>query len=167
LSFWVIQLDSIEWILVFLAALFQLYLEKHAIGRVLPAPFQMKLRNSGREPDLLFVATERLDRLRENHLEGPADLAVEIVSRDSGARDRGDKFFEYEREGVREYWLLEPIRRRAEFYRQGPGGYYVTVAAGEDNIFRSEVLPGFWVRTSWLWQDPLPLTAAVKELGLL
>lgn len=60
-----------------------------------------------------FVAEEHLDRLQEMHLEGPADLVVEIVSPESRLRDRGEKFAEYELAGVSEYWLLDPELRRA------------------------------------------------------
>jgi Uma2 family endonuclease len=49
-----------------------------------------------RQPDLLFVAREHLDRLTETRLSGPADFVVEVVSDDSVARDRADKFYEYQ-----------------------------------------------------------------------
>ena len=66
---------------------------------------------------MLFVATERRERIQSAYLDGPADLAVEIVSPESIARDRGDKFAEYEAGGVREYWLMNPARREALFYQ--------------------------------------------------
>jgi hypothetical protein len=72
----------------FLAALFRHYGEASHLGEVRSAPFQMKLARSGREPDVLFVAREHTDRLRETHLEGPADLAIEVISPDSRTRDR-------------------------------------------------------------------------------
>lgn len=71
----------------------------------------------GREPDLLFLARENLDRLKAPYLEGPADLAVEIVSSESRLRDRGEKLAEYEAGGVREDWILDPGQQRV-----GPGG---------------------------------------------
>ena len=91
----------------FLMMVIGMYVEHKGLGRVVSAPFQMKLKH-GREPDLLFVAAEHLSRLKETYLEGPADLVVEIVSPDSVGRDRGDKFYEYEAGGVPEYWLLDP-----------------------------------------------------------
>ena len=69
----------------------------------------MKLPHSAREPDVLFLAKEHLGRLRDSHIEGPADLVVEIVSKESRGRDRGEKFYEYGEGGVPEYWLLDPI----------------------------------------------------------
>jgi hypothetical protein len=70
---------------LFLARLMAEFAEAHDLGRVLTAPFQMRLPNvrRGREPDLLFVATANLDRLRTNFLDGPTDLVVEIISPES------------------------------------------------------------------------------------
>ncbi|HID62136.1 MAG TPA: Uma2 family endonuclease, partial [Anaerolineae bacterium] len=130
------------------------YARAHDLGEVFPAPMQMKLER-GREPDLLFVAREHLDRLEETHLDGPADVAVEIVSLESVGRDRGAKFTEYEAGHVPEYWLIDPIRERAEFYRLEKERYEL-VFAGREGEYRSEVIAGFWLRVEWLWQEPLP-----------
>jgi len=140
----------------FLVKVMGIFIEQRDLGMILSAPFQMKLERSGREPDLLFVAKEHLGRLKETYLDGPADLVVEIVSPESAERDRGKKFYEYEASGVREYWLIDPDRRWAEFYRLGEDGRYRVAFAGEEGEFRSEVLPGFWLRVEWLWQEPLP-----------
>lgn len=154
----------------FLAALFRHFVEAKQLGIVLTAPFQMKLdfRPSGREPDILFIAQENLGRLKETYLEGAADVAVEIISPESQARDRGDKFYEYEQGGVREYWLIDPMRRQAEFYRLGEDQIYRLVPISVDGIFESEVLEGLRLRVDWLWQEPLPpLLSVLKEWKLI
>jgi Uma2 family endonuclease len=115
----------------------------------------MKLEH-GREPDLLFVANEHLDRLQETYLDGPADLVVEIVSPESAGRDRGEKFYEYERGGILEYWLLDPQVRRAEFYQLNTEGQYQQMSPDAEDRYHSAVLSGFWLRVEWLWQEPLP-----------
>ncbi|MBI3945813.1 MAG: Uma2 family endonuclease, partial [Armatimonadetes bacterium] len=66
------------------------YVEAKGLGEVISAPFQMKLER-GREPDLIFVATEHLPQLQETFLDGPADLVVEVASEESRSRDRGEK----------------------------------------------------------------------------
>ena len=145
-----------------------LYVEHSRAGRVLIAPFQMKLAQSGREPDLLYVANEHLDQLKETYLDGPADLAVEIVSPESVGRDRGEKFYEYEQAGIPEYWLIDPQTKRAEFYRMTESGQYRLVPPDVEGIYRSTVLPGFWLRVEWLWQTPLPpVLDLVQALGLI
>lgn len=148
----------------FLYEVLRAYARWQGLGEVIAAPFQMKLEQ-GREPDLLFVAREHLDRIQETHLEGPADLVVEIVSPESGGRDRGDKFYEYARGGVPEYWLLDPAGQWAEFY-QLEGSHYRLVFEGQEGEYRARVLPGFWLRVEWLWREPRPTAEEVLlEIG--
>ena len=154
----------------FLVSLLRFYIEMNGLGVVLSMPFQMKLGPDlpGREPDLLFVSTANLHRLQETYLNGPADLAVEIISKESIGRDRGDKFVEYETAGVPEYWLIDPIRQQAEFYRIGSDNHYHPVLPDAEGIYHSQVVPGFWLRVSWLWREPLPrILDVLRELGVL
>ncbi len=150
----------------FLTTILSIYVETRKLGVIRPAPFQMKLPGSGREPDLLFVATEHLERLKATYLDGPADLVVEIVSPESVGRDRGEKFYEYERGGVSEYWLVDPLRRRFEAYHLDEQGFYRSLFSGAEGRYDSQVLTGFWLRVEWLWQEPLPVVEDVLlEVG--
>ena len=110
----------------FLYRLLAHVVETRGSGLVLFAPFIMRIpsRPSGREPDVLFLSGEHLDRLRDTYVDGPADLAVEIVSPDSEERDRGEKLVEYESAGIPEYWVVDPLRRDALFYVLGADGRY-------------------------------------------
>jgi Uma2 family endonuclease len=139
----------------FLSASVGTFAQARSLGAVLGPPFVMKTGADlpGREPDLLFVATDNLHRLQEKSLEGPADLVVEIVSADSRTRDRVDKFKEYAEGGVREYWLLDPERQRAAFFVLGEDGRYQSVPV-LDGVFHSTVLPGLSLRVEWLWTRP-------------
>ena len=55
---------------------------------------------------------------------GRPDLIVEIISPESISRDQGRKLVEYESEKVFEYWLIDPIRKEAEFYQLGEDNLY-------------------------------------------
>jgi len=149
----------------FLESVLRSLVQVHQLGVVRSAPFQMKLEY-GREPDLLFVAQEHLEQLKETYLDGPADLVVEITSPESLERDRGAKFVEYEAGGVPEYWLLDPLRRWAEFYHLGEDGRYRIAFAGTEGEYQSHAMPGLWLRIEWLWQEPLPAAEDVLlEVG--
>ena len=154
----------------FLLTLIRLFIEDAELGRLLDDPFQMKTGADlpGRAPDIQFIAKRNLGRLKKNHLQGPADLVIEIISPGSRGTDRGDKFYEYEKGGVKEYWLIDPERKRAEFYRLGRDKQYQLIEAGDDGVFHSLVLKGLWLRVEWLWQRPLPKVMKVlKEWGLV
>jgi Uma2 family endonuclease len=154
----------------FLAALLRHFTEAKELGLILTAPFLMKLdvRPSGREPDIIFIAREHSSKLKNTFLDGPADLAVEILSPESQTRDRNDKFYEYQQAGVREYWLIDPVRKQAEFFALSAGGVYLNMPLDKQGIFRSIVLDGFWLEVVWLWQDPLPtLMSVLKEWALV
>ena len=150
--------------------LLQNYVATHRLGEVRFDPFQMKTgpKLPGRAPDVLFVANKHLGRLRKLYLDGPADLVIEVTSPNSRGLDRGVKYVEYEQGGVREYWLIDPERKQAEFYRLGRGGIYRLVPIGDDGVFRSSVVKGLWLKTAWLWQRPLPPPLSIfKEWGIL
>jgi len=154
----------------FLLYLIGFFVEAHQLGEVFYESFQMKTGDEmpGRLPDIFFVAKENFSRVKENRLEGPADLVVEIISQESRGRDRGEKFYEYEQGGVREYWMLDPLRKQAEFYQLGDDGIYKLVPPDGEGKYHSLVLKGLWLKVDWLWQSPLPTSLSVlKEWKLI
>lgn len=147
-----------------------IYVQQRDLGRIISAPFQMKLvpARSGREPDILFIAQEHVHRLKHTYLDGPADLAIEVVSPESRLRDRGEKFAEYEVSGIPEYWIFDPDEQRSDYYLLASDGRYERKRPDNQGIYRSAVVPGFWLKEEWLWRDPLPKALAVlHELGIL
>ncbi len=155
---------------LFLAGLLSEFTRARDLGKVLSAPFVVRLPEPlrrGREPDVIFVRKDRLPLLKETFFDGAPDLVVEVTSPDSLSRDRGEKFVEYEQAGVGEYWLIDPEREQAEFYRLHPDGRYRLVPVAAEGVYRSSVLPGFWLRVAWLWESPHPsLLLVLRELGL-
>jgi len=154
----------------FLVKIVGVYVEAHDLGAVVSAPYLMRLPNrpSGREPDLLFVSKERANLMTRQLLDGPADLVVEIISPESIERDRGTKFVEYEAAGIREYWLIDPLREQADFYQLGTNQRYRLSPVDAEGGYRSAILGGFWLRVAWLWQRPLPpVLSVLKELKVI
>ncbi|HWE62852.1 MAG TPA: Uma2 family endonuclease [Chloroflexota bacterium] len=141
----------------FLSRLLAAYVETYDLGSIVLPPFQMKLPGSGREPDLLFIAKERQDRVRDGFLDGPADLVVEIISPESSSRDRITKLAEYEHGGIPEYWLIDPrARGKASFYQRTAQGRYDTMLTARKGMYYSKAIRGLWLDLAWLWQKPLP-----------
>jgi Uma2 family endonuclease len=144
---------------LFLASVLNLFVDLRNLGKILPAPFEMKLRGgrSYREPDLLFVSHEHLYRLDDQRLNGPADLAIEIISDESVARDRREKFAEYALAGIQEYWLVDAREGHRAFspYRLTGEGTYEEMKLDDRGRFHSAILPGLWLDPTWLTQDPI------------
>ncbi|MDB4949714.1 MAG: hypothetical protein JWM27_2363 [Gemmatimonadetes bacterium] len=157
-------------ITVFLTTLLNLLVARKRLGQVLHAPFYMKTGEGlpAREPDVLFVATENVGRIKGTYLDGPADLVVEVISPESRGRDRGEKHYEYEKGGVREYWLIDPIRPGVELYVLGDDGRFHSTDPGPGGRFESRVVDGLWLDPEWLWREPIPDPWDVlREWGLL
>ncbi len=138
-----------------LIASLRLFVEHYQLGRLFYEPFQMHLQPSdtSRAPDVLVVLTEHLDRVRQNYLDGPADLVIEIISPGSRRRDTVEKFGEYEQAGVPEYWILDPERQEALFYTLTEGAYEALQPDASGRL-DSRVVPGLWLQVDWLWERP-------------
>lgn len=157
--------------IAFLLRLLGQFIELFHLGLLLPAPFEMRAVAGGpaREPDLLFVTQDHLARLSEARLNGPADLVIEVVSDDSVARDRADKFYEYQAAGIAEYWIIDsrPGRSRVDFYVLDHQGRYQPVPVDPDGRYHSTVLPGLWLQVDWLMaaEPPAVLHALARIVG--
>lgn len=155
--------EDLRW---FLGRLLLEVVECAGLGKVRGPEFQVRLRPGlRRQPDLLFVAAARLHLVQETWLDGPPDLALEIVSEDSVARDYREKYLEYQTSGVPEYWLVDPLTRNVELHRLVAGGGYEPMPP-RDGWLESSVVPGFRLRPEWLWLPALPtLREALQEIG--
>jgi Uma2 family endonuclease len=144
------------------------YVQENNSGVVRQDPFQMKTGPGlpGRAPDILFVASAHKSRMKKTHVNGPADLVVEVISPESRGRDRGDKFFEYEKGGVTEYWLIDPQRKQAEFYILRKR-IFKLAELDSKGVFHSTVLPGVWINPGWFWSNPLPSGLSILRLWKL
>jgi len=144
----------------FLYTLLSHFARFHDLGRVFAESVEMSVRDgrSSRIPDLVFVGRAHADRVTPARIVGAGDLAIELVSDDSVARDRVDKFAEYAAAGVAEHWIQDARsgRQGSDFYRWTADGRYEPIPPDADGRIRSLVLPGFWLRPEWLLADPLP-----------
>lgn len=152
---------------LYLKSLLVGYVQRTRLGRVFDEPFNMKIGPDlpGRSPDVFFLRSEHIERVRGNHIDGPADIVVEVISAGTEGVDRGAKFYEYERGGVPEYWLIDPDRETAEFYVLDAKGVYRAEAL-QAGAFRSRQLDGFELKVEWLWERP-DMFEVLRELGVL
>jgi Uma2 family endonuclease len=146
----------------FLSNWFEAYLETHPIVELREAPFVMRLKTH-REPDLQIILHQHLDHLTETYTDGAADLVVEVVSEESIKRDYEDKFKEYAAGGVREYWIIDPLKQEAHFYVLNAEGHYQRVMPDANNSYALSVLPELRLPINLLWTNPLPGPRAIAR----
>lgn len=133
------------------------FVDRHGLGEVFGGELAIRFekRRRRRVPDGFFVATERLHQLKDTCLDGVPDLVLEVVSPDSHERDWREKHREYEAAGVREYWVIDPQIQRVELNVLDDARAYQQVQAPEGWL-ASQAVPGFRIRTEWLWNEPRP-----------
>ena len=128
------------------------FVERHCLGEVLYAPFDIKLSAwTVLVPDLVYFTAARFaDVVNEKHATAAPDLVVEILSPGTRRRDLGRKRAVYDREGVGEYWIVDPdahtitVLRRP---RSDAGLTDVTVrAVADDDTLESPLFPGLKIR---------------------
>jgi Uma2 family endonuclease len=144
-----------------LLCLFGCFIEEGDLGQLYGSRVAFRLgETQAPEPDLGFVRRDRLHLKRRNYIDGPPDLAVEIVAPDSIERDYRKKREQYRKARVPEYWIVDPMKQRVILLQLTKTRAYREVRPRK-GVLRSHVLPGFWLRPAWLWQDPLPLQTTV------
>lgn len=122
------------------------------LGRVYQAPFGVILdAESGLQPDIVYVSIDRESIITARGAEGPPDLAVEVLSPGTGARDRGVKMRQYAVAGVPHYWLVDPLGHTLEAYTLTEQGYGLTETRSAGEIFRPTLFPGLEIPLADLW----------------
>ena len=134
---------------------FQLYeqIERTGKGEVFAAPTAVQLSEFDVvEPDLLVVLADHDGYLTATRVAGPPDLAVEILSPSSRRLDREIKLALYQRAGVDEYWIVDPVAQEVEKYRRR--GDLLARAGVFNERIAFDGLSGVVVDLNAVWHPP-------------
>jgi Uma2 family endonuclease len=147
-----------QYILMRLGTALFAFAEAQRVARVLPAPTDVVLSpNDVVQPDLLVVTIDRLDIVRDR-IEGPPDLAIEILSPSSRRTDEVLKRRAYERWGLAELWIVDPDVERVRIYQveaERRFGRARELSAEHGEALETPLLPGFSMTLVELFADPL------------
>src|SRR5207253_435886 len=121
------------------------YLISNPIGRVfIETDIHLGKGPGGKDlvyrPDIVFIRAERLKRT-PRRLEMVPDLVIEVLLPGSRRLDEKTKFEDYQRLGVREYWLFDPLGKSGTFYRLRAGRFVRVRPVGQR--FKSQAVAGF------------------------
>jgi len=105
------------------------YLEEHPVGILFHAPFDVVFsRYDVVEPDLIFISNEHREILTTKNIQGSPDLLIEILSDSNRKYDEVTKRALYERTGVSEYWIVDPVADAVRIFRRNATGRYERAA---------------------------------------
>lgn len=132
------------------------YLRAHPRGEVFHAPFDCVISHFDIvEPDLLVVLSDQQEILTPLHVRGVPALVVEILSPGTRRIDQRIKRGLYDRAGVREYWMVDPLADEIAVHRRdsrGKLGAVGTLSALSHDVLRSPLLPGFQLPLAQLFR---------------
>ena len=131
------------------------------LGRIFTAPVDVILPDpvtdtdlaAPVQPDILFIAQERLNIVQDKFIAGAPDLIVEILSPSNWLDDRRDKFVVYEAAGVREYWIVDPDNCTVEVFVLRGDQYTQVGRYAPGDTIRSDVVAGFEIAVSAFFSE--------------
>ena len=134
------------------------WLEGHPGGLLLYAPLDVILSDRLEEtsivqPDLLYIAPDRMPRASQRGIEGGPTLAVEILSPSTRQIDRVTRTRLYARHDVPFLWLADPDARVLEAFELHGGRYALAHAVTGSTAVDLSPFPGLGLVPDRLWPD--------------
>jgi Uma2 family endonuclease len=110
------------------------------------------------QPDILVVCDP--GKITSSHIEGAPDLIVEVLSPGTSVKDLRDKKALYERGGVREYLVVDPLEQYAIRFLLVADGYDKGTVVAADEVLRSATLETVEVPLWEVFEVPGPAVPA-------
>lgn len=123
------------------------YVLEKGLGIVLYAPLDVCLGETETyQPDIIFISNERLAIIEEKCIKGAPDLVVEILSPGTAYYDLRRKYKVYEKEGVREYWIIDPGNKGVQVFCLREGKFALDQEIEQEGSVKSRVITGFQIQ---------------------
>ncbi len=113
------------------------------------------------EPDILVVCDS--SKIRATHIEGAPDMVVEVLSPATSAKDLREKKALYERSGVREYLVVDPLEYYAIRFLNGADGFDKGTVFAADERLVLESIENLEVPLWEVFELPSPETRSGPE----
>ncbi|WP_295449496.1 Uma2 family endonuclease [uncultured Thiodictyon sp.] len=122
-------------------------------------PTDVKLSESDVvQPDILVVCDP--GKITPSHIEGAPDLIVEVLSPGTAVKDLRDKKALYERVGVREYLVVDPLQQFAIRFLLTADGYDKGAVFAANETLSLATLPPVEIPLWEVFEVPGPVPAA-------
>jgi Uma2 family endonuclease len=128
------------------------FVKKNGLGKIYYSPLDVMLPTGEVvQPDLFFLNVKQAERVREaKRVEEVPSFIIEVLSPGSVALDAITKRELYEKNGVREYWIVDPFETRSIAQLVLKKKHYALTELGESDVIKGAVLAGFEARVGEL-----------------
>ena len=117
----------------------RIFLKEKPIGKVICAPMDVYFdENNAFQPDIIFVSNKKKHIIKNDGLHGAPDMIIEIQSPSTSYYDLNVKKKIYEKYGVKELWIIDPLDNSVAGFENSNGNFVKTVS-GKDK-FISKIL---------------------------
>mgnify|MGYP006289565991 CR=1 FL=1 len=148
----------------YLQTILSIFLEKTSKGRIYGSRFVMRLSKKWNpEPDLIIITPENYQNIKPNHYEGPADIAIEILSKSTKEVDLEKKVPKYLESGVKEVWIIDPEDRKIFIHFPEKIIEYADPEA--EQMIESNILKELPLEVRWIWnREKYPTIDIIKKI---
>lgn len=130
-----------------------LYHIKGRQGAWMYAPMDVKFDEGNiLQPDIIYISEDRKADLIKDRIEGAPDLIIEILSPSNAYYDLRQKKDIYEKYGVKEYIIIDPVQENADLYLLKDGVFVLDQKVQKTESLNSILLPGFSIELSKLFK---------------
>jgi Uma2 family endonuclease len=142
-----------------LLAQFYTFLKGHDC-EVYTAPFDVRLPSGDGDeqtftvvqPDISIICDK--SKLDDRGCVGAPDLIVEILSPATSKKDAKDKFYLYEENGVKEYWMVDPDTKLLDIFVLGNDKkYHFAGKYTEDDTVKVNIFPELEIDLTEVFED--------------
>lgn len=130
------------------------YVTKRKLGKVSAAPTDVFLSDFDVvQPDILFVAKNRLNIIGEPCVKSSPDFVIEILSPPHEARDTVEKKQLYEKYRIPEYWIVDPKTKSVTVFLLDGKLRYTEKTYQQKDVLKSRMVRGFKLRVRDLFKE--------------
>ncbi|MCX6013574.1 MAG: Uma2 family endonuclease, partial [Chloroflexi bacterium] len=113
------------------------------LGMIVISPMDVRLKKGIiRQPDIVFMGNEHLNRVTSKRW-GIPDFVIEVISPGTKREDRKYKYAEYEKSGIKEYWIVDTDKQAVDIYVLKNKQYVAMGNFHGEDIVKSEIIKDF------------------------
>lgn len=146
-----------------LSRILSVYAQLKKRGTMMIEKAMIALTRNDYEPDIVFFKREKAALFQEDQMLFPApDFVVEILSKGTARKDKGIKKEDYALHGVKEYWIIDPIKQTIEQYlliNSTDTEYFPPYIYRIDDDIESHVVEGFKIPVRAIFEEEANLEA--------